>query len=66
MNKVVTSLIYIAMAPALLLSAGETQEPMPFPEAHDVVAQCPNRCRGDFPDTRDRKYAKVTDMRQTG
>ena len=64
MNTFIKPLVCITVGSALFLSVIETRESTPPRDIPDVDAQCPDNCQGDFPDSRDRKYAQASDMLQ--
>ncbi len=64
MNTFIKPLVCITVGSALFLSVIETRESTLPRDIPDVNAQCPDRCQGDFPDSRDRKYAQVAELRQ--
>ena len=64
MYTFIKPLVCITVGSALFLSVIETRESTPPRDIPDVDAQCPDKCQGDFPDSRDRKYAQAPDMLQ--
>ena len=62
MNTFIKPLVCITVGSALFLSVIETRVSTPPRDIPDVDAQCPDKCQGDFPDSRDRKYAQAPEM----
>ena len=64
MYTFIKPLVCITVGSALFLSVVETRESTTPRDIPDVDAQCPDKCQGDFPYSRERKYAQASDMLQ--